>query len=337
MSSTDIPVASEAVEVAELSKPVGSSTSQEESIIVPANVDTKKKTSIGPIDPATGKNMTAKDMAQAVMKAEDKPTSAKVYFDYIVENSSGAVLQSSRLSNIRKTLKELGADTEVIDLFKSPHITTEANAKNSNKSTTRLVQRIQTEITGVAENASDEANDEDPVIIPEYFSLKNVFNRLNSYDLSTHPTLGSVVDVMILWSARPSEIMTLQVSPESMATGYSKGENVPRLTITFLPLADAKKYLDWIQKYKEAMPLPTKDGKKYRELLRPFEGLKLKTLRSIGAEYAAYTNTSNPNITNDKELMSLRRIALRHIPQVSSAEFYSVIMHKIPEEYKLPQ
>jgi len=329
MSSTDIPKSSqvsEAIEVAD--KP----------IIVPAEVAIKpKKVSIGPLNPATGKHMTAKEMAQAVIASEDKESLAKEYMAYIIANTpEGAVLQSSRLSNIRKILKELNAAESTIDLFKAPAITSDANLKNSNKSTTRLVQRIQAETNGETVD-EDEVDGDESITIPEYFSLNNVYKRLMAYDTTLHPTIGSVVDVMILWSARPAEIMTLSVDSQGMATGYAKGENAPRLTITFLPLAQAKKYLDWIQSYKETLPLPTKDGKKYREFLRPFDNLKLKTLRSIGAEYAAYTNTANPEYTNDKELMALRRIALRHLPQVSSAEFYSVIVHTIPREYRLPQ
>lgn len=310
-------------------------------LIVPAAVVVKsKKSSIGPINPTTGRNMSTKEMALAVLAAADKEAAAKSFVDFIILNTmEGAALQSSRLSNVRKILKDLGAEQSIIDLFKAPAITTAANEKHSQKSAARLVKRIQVEISGGSEQPADDddAETEEPIFIPEYYKLKNVYSRLLSYDTTQHPTIGSLVDVMILWSARPAEIMSLQVSDEAMAVGYAKGENAPRLTVTFLPLSQAKKYLDWIQQYKETMPLPTKDGKKYREFLRPFEGLKIKTLRCIGAEYAAYCNTANKNYTNDKELMALRRIALRHIPQVSSAEFYSVVVHNIPEEYKLPQ
>jgi hypothetical protein len=304
-------------------------------IVDPVVKAVPKSRNVGPTDPKTGKPMTSKEMANAIIAAEDKQAEATRFTEHIIQNTVGATLQSSRLGNVRKALKELNASQEIIDSMKVPEITIEANDKASNKSANRIVKRLQTEITGVDTSLDDDDTQDEPVSIPDYFSLQNVYDRLIAYDTTQHPTLGAVVDVMILWNTRPAEIMTLSVTDDSMATGYVKAENLPRLTITFLPLQQAKKYLNWIQSFKETLPSPTKDGKKYRQFLEQFPGLKIKTLRVIGAEYAAYCNTSNPDHTTDKELMALRRIALRHLPQQSSAEYYSVIIKTIPGEYKL--
>ncbi|RIB28226.1 hypothetical protein C2G38_2028738 [Gigaspora rosea] len=124
---------------------------------------------------------------------------AKAYALALSAKNANAGL--SRLSRLRRELRNLGALPAIVEATKFPDITEEAN-------------KIQRDNQKKAEaNCID---------YPDHFTLESVKERLDSYDTSTLPDLQALADVMIMLCIRPAELTTLRIT-DARVTGAVYG------------------------------------------------------------------------------------------------------------------
>ncbi|CAG8811870.1 12707_t:CDS:2, partial [Gigaspora rosea] len=113
---------------------------------------------------------------------------------------------SSRLSRLRRELRNLGASFEIIKATKFPDITKEANEIQKNRR--KYVEAFE------------------KIDYPDHFTLESVKERLDKYDISTPPDLQALADVMIMLCIRPSELTSLHIT-DAGVTGYAKNRGQP--------------------------------------------------------------------------------------------------------------
>ncbi|PKK58053.1 hypothetical protein RhiirC2_796938 [Rhizophagus irregularis] len=258
-----------------------------------------------PIRP-TGKREEGRDtvdkIAQEIMDNDFPPDSAP-----------NPVAGDSRLTLLRKKLRNRGADHSKIEVTKIPHITTESN-------------KIQ---------ARQLVLDEDEgVDWPEHFLLEPVQERLEKCDFSLSPSKEDLVDVMIMLSMRPADVAGLSIDKYEASdeiwydpkfswycTGYSKtkeetgvGEPRPFLSMEKDPIR-AKEFLAWIQK---AIPEKFTFLQKNKSgivnvnpinLVLAKHGITSNKLRKIGADHASRIHRGK----NDSRRQRLRKLACRQV------------------------
>ncbi|CAG8646069.1 9514_t:CDS:2, partial [Paraglomus occultum] len=98
---------------------------------------------------------------------------------------------SSRLSRLRKELRNIGASSQIIEATKFPDITEDANKIQRNNRKKAETKRIN---------------------YPDHFTLESVKERLDSYDTSTVPDVQALADVMIMLCIRPAELTSLRIT-----------------------------------------------------------------------------------------------------------------------------
>ncbi|CAG8827866.1 6076_t:CDS:2, partial [Gigaspora margarita] len=123
---------------------------------------------------------------------------AKAYALALSAKNANAGL--SRLSRLRRELRNLGALPTIVEAMKFPDFTGEAN-------------KIQRDNQKKAE-----ANHID---YPDHFMLESVKERLDSYNISTVPDIQALTDVIIMLCIRPTELITLHITNTGV-TGYAK-------------------------------------------------------------------------------------------------------------------
>src|SRR6185369_2896546 len=135
---------------------------------------------------------------------------------------------SSRLSRLRRELKNLGASFDIIEATKFPDITEDAN-------------KIQ----------SDNLKKAKTIDYPDEFTLESVKERLDAYDLKTPPNCQALADVMVMLCIRPAELKTLRIT-DAGVTGYAKNRGQPDIPRKFRSMEKnqerAKELLTWIQR-----------------------------------------------------------------------------------------
>ncbi|KAF0434159.1 hypothetical protein F8M41_004931 [Gigaspora margarita] len=136
---------------------------------------------------------------------------------------------SSRLSQLRRELKSLGALYAIVEATKFPDITEEAN-------------KIQRDNQKKAE-----ANRID---YPDHFTLESVRERLDGYDVSTLPNLQALADVIVMLCIHLAELTTLCIT-DAGVTGYAKNQGQPDIPRKFRSMEKnqerARELLTWIQ------------------------------------------------------------------------------------------
>lgn len=259
------------------------------------------------MNPANGDKMPIARVAELIAKHTDPVNTALYATSIILGSTTSITLLSSRLAAIRKAIKPYNVGKEVNDALKVPEITTAAN------------------------DARADALPSRKVVVPTRYLLDVIRPRLDEYDINSEPTMDAVLDVMLVWSARPSEMSTLSIDEGGSVLGYSKGRNdtTPRNLLTFIPTERAVELLRWVQPYvkKDASlnPASPKGSLRYRNHIRPL-GIKIKDMRVIGANHAATANL--PEDATEAQRIHLCRRALRHklgAVSKSSAEYYMVI------------
>ncbi|CAG8819984.1 26828_t:CDS:2, partial [Dentiscutata erythropus] len=137
---------------------------------------------------------------------------------------------SSRLSRLRRELRNLGASFQIIEATKFPDITKDANEIQKNR-------RIFVE-------------EFERIDYPDHFTLESVKERLDSYDTSTLPDLQALADVMIMLCIRPAELTSLRIT-DAGVIGYAKNQSqmdTPRKLRSMEKNQErAKELLTWIQ------------------------------------------------------------------------------------------
>ncbi|RHZ81858.1 hypothetical protein Glove_117g523 [Diversispora epigaea] len=135
------------------------------------------------------KKETIGDMAQQVLrdKLSIRDVRAKAYA--LALSALNVNAGSSRLSWLRRELRNLNASLEIIEATKFPDITKDANEIQNNRR--EKVRRID---------------------YPDHFTLKSVKERLDTYDISTLPNYQTLADVMLMLCIRPAELTTLRIT-----------------------------------------------------------------------------------------------------------------------------
>ncbi|CAJ0752662.1 1098_t:CDS:1, partial [Entrophospora sp. SA101] len=134
---------------------------------------------------------TIGDMAQRFLqdKLSIRDIRAEAYS--LALSASDANAGSSRLSRLRRELRNLNASLEIIEATKFPDITEDAKQNQSDN------------------RKKAEANCID---YPDEFTLESVKERLDVYDIKTLPDCQALADVMVMLCIRPAELKTLRIT-----------------------------------------------------------------------------------------------------------------------------
>ncbi|RIB10038.1 hypothetical protein C2G38_2207229 [Gigaspora rosea] len=200
---------------------------------------------------------------------------------------------SSRLSRLRRELRNLGVSSEIIDATKFPEITREANEIQQNRR--KFVEAFER------------------IDYPDYFTLESVKKRLDKYDISTPPDLQALADVMIMLCIRSAELTTLRITDIGV-TGFAKNRgqlDIPRKFRSMEKNQErAKELLTWIQNAISSGQIgdPGKPGCKwFNRFLKDYD-LIPRHLRKLGAVYGAVVHGAQ----NPAHVMTIAGECLRH-------------------------
>ncbi|RHZ54556.1 hypothetical protein Glove_426g31 [Diversispora epigaea] len=184
---------------------------------------------------------------------------------------------SSRLSRLRRELKNLGALPAVVEATKFPDITEEANYTCPNKIQMDNLKKAKT------------------IDYPDEFTLESVKERLDAYDINTPPNYQALADVMLMLCICPAELITLHIT-DAGVTGYAKNRGQPDIPQKFRSMEKdqkrARELLTWIQcaiSSGRMEDLGKPGAKWFNRFLKDFD-LIPKHLRKIGAVYVVVTN-----------------------------------------------
>ncbi|CAG8634484.1 10370_t:CDS:2 [Cetraspora pellucida] len=172
---------------------------------------------------------TIGEMAQQILqnKLTIRDVRAEAYALALLAKNANA--GSSRLTRLRRELRNLNASLEIIEVTKFPDITEDANkiqSVNRKKAKAKCID------------------------YPDEFTLESVKERLDAYDIKTLSDCQALADVMVMLCIRPAELKTLHIT-DAGVTGYAKNR--------------AKELLTWIQHAisSERMGDPDKPGVKW--------------------------------------------------------------------------
>jgi len=297
--------------------------------------------------PPVGPNgITIWEAARATLASADPVSTAAEYADYFSYTAPSYTTAFSRLAHYRNYLRVERAPRRVIEAAKKPEISHAYNDRARNpyftfededdESDQPYYDLDEEELTPEVSPAPRARRGRGEVrrlsgartvTIPPGMDYESVRARLESYDTSAPATEAAVIDVMMAVSARPVELMRLDIAGGNVI-GYAKGRRgEPRPLVSMTDFMSAVDLLQWAQTSiaDGAAPDPgTPYGARvYRKHLQPMN-LALKDLRVLGAEYASRAN-AGPRAT-DAEKIAWRRAALRHDPRsVSAAESYAIV------------
>ncbi|CAJ0756047.1 21320_t:CDS:2 [Entrophospora sp. SA101] len=118
---------------------------------------------------------TIGDMAQRIL--QDKLSIKDVRAEAYTLSAKNANAGSSRLTRLRRELRNLNASLEIIEATKFPDITEDANKIQSVNRKKAEAKRID---------------------YPDVFTLESVKERLDAYDIKTLPDCQALADVMVM-------------------------------------------------------------------------------------------------------------------------------------------
>ena len=143
---------------------------------------------------------TIESIVQRIVRDNLGEKEVKAIAKALTVTSPNPVATTSRLSRLRRELRELNAPEKIISAILDDKTTCASNKIQKER-------RVQRENEGID--------------FPDHFSLESVKERLDGYDVSNAPNLQALADVMIMLCIRPAEIKDLRISNGSV-TGYSK-------------------------------------------------------------------------------------------------------------------
>ncbi|CAG8509883.1 3599_t:CDS:2 [Dentiscutata erythropus] len=154
---------------------------------------------------------TIGDMTQRILrdKLSIRDVRAKAYA--LALSAKNANIGSSRLTCLRRELRNLNASLEIIEATKFPDITEDANKIQSVNRKKAKTKRIN---------------------YPDKFTLESVKERLDAYDLKTLPNYWALADVMVMLCIHPAELTTLCITNAGV-TGYAKNRGQPDIPRKF--------------------------------------------------------------------------------------------------------
>lgn len=187
-------------------------------------------------------------------------------------------------------------------------------------STSTVKDEIVADTIEEREEATAENGEKDFNINP-YFNFESVYNRLVDYvkNIDTLDITNNVIaDVMINFSARPSELYNLVLS-NGMVSGQSKTRGAEIFTkfVGLLPFEESKILLDKIKQHPEMAPVGIRRVGQFGRFLKRFEMIP-RQLRAIGAEYSSMSET------NKIKRLRKRQAALRHKDLSTSLMHYDI-------------
>ncbi|CAJ0837431.1 13632_t:CDS:2, partial [Entrophospora sp. SA101] len=221
---------------------------------------------------------TIGDIAQRILRDKLSVRDIRAEAYALALSAKNANAGSSRLSCLRRELRNLGALPAIVEATKFPDITEDAN-------------KIQRDNQKKAE-----ANRID---YPDHFTLESVKERLDEYDIKTLPDCQALADVIIMLCIRPSELTSLRIT-DAGVIGYAKNRgqlDIPRKFRSMEKNQErAKELLTWIQNAISSgrMGNPGKPGVKWFNRFLKDYGLIPKYLRKLGAVYGAVVHAKNP-------------------------------------------
>ncbi|CAJ0901021.1 2574_t:CDS:1 [Entrophospora sp. SA101] len=254
---------------------------------------------------------TIGDMAQRILRDKLSIRDIRAEAYALALSALNANAGSSRLSRLRRELKNLGASSEIIEATKFPEITGEANEIQQNRR--KFVETFER------------------IDYPDHFTLESVKERLDEYDVSTSPDFQALADVMIMLCIRPAELTSLRIT-DAGVTGYAKNRSQIDTPRKFKSMEKnqerAKELLTWIQHAISSgrMGDPGKPGVKwFNRFLKDYD-LIPKYLRKIGAVYGAVIHCAK----NPAHLMTIAGECLRHNPDnhTSPVQNYVVVNYR---------
>lgn len=267
--------------------------------------------------PVGADGKTISDMAREIMGAADPGLKAHETTEYLIASTTDFVKANSRLSHLRRALRDLKAPEAVVG-----------------RTQRREVSKAANEWKDMGFAAPGGLMHNGPVQHPHY-QREAVLGRIAKMDTKRAPTKQDVINIMVALCMRPAEVKSLQIT-EKGVTGFAKGaisgDFRPRPFASILERERATELLGWVQRAISSHKLPdpgTPGSKPYRTLLAPYN-LKPKDLRAIGA------NIYSESAQCDAERLYQRRLALRHLNLgPSAAERYSNVRQ--PEQVPDPE
>ncbi|CAH1768433.1 11756_t:CDS:2, partial [Entrophospora sp. SA101] len=254
---------------------------------------------------------TIGDMAQRILQDKLSIRDVRAEAHALALSAKNPNAGSSRLSRLRRELKNLSAPSEIIDATKFPNITKEANEIQQNRC--KFVEAFKR------------------IDYPDHFTLESVKERLDKYDISTPPDLHALADVMIMLCIRPAELITLRIT-DAGVTGYAKNRGQPDIPQKFRSMEKdrerAKEFLTWIQNAISSgrMGNPGKPGAKwFNRFLKDYD-LIPRHLRKLGAVYGAVVHKAG----NPGHIMTIAGECLHHNPDnhTSPVQNYVIVNYR---------
>ncbi|CAG8473954.1 8110_t:CDS:2 [Paraglomus occultum] len=173
---------------------------------------------------------TIKEIAQRILRDKLGEKDVKAEAIKLAKSALNEVAGSSRLSRLRKELRNLNAPYNIVEATKIFEITDKSN-------------KIQTSRRKIAE-------DFEKIDYPDHFTLESVKERLDKYNIKTLPDSQALADVMIMLCMRPAEVTTLRIT-DAGVTGFAKNRGQPDIPRKFRSMEKnqerAKELLTWIQ------------------------------------------------------------------------------------------
>ena len=181
--------------------------------------------------PKQSKEETIGDMAQRILRDKLSIRDVRAEAYALALSAKNANAGSSRLTRLRRELRNLNASLEIIEATKFPDITEDANKIQSVNRKKAEAKRID---------------------YPDEFTLESVKERLDAYDIKTLPDYQALADVMVMLCIRPpAELKTLRIT-DAGVTGYAKNRGQPDIPRKFRSMEKnqerAKELLTWIQR-----------------------------------------------------------------------------------------
>jgi len=180
--------------------------------------------------PKQSKEETIGDMARRFLRDKLSIRDIRAEAYALALSAKTANAGSSRLTRLRRELRNLNASLEIIEATKFPDITEDANKIQSVNRKKAEAKRID---------------------YPDEFTLESVKERLDAYDIKTLPDCQALADVMVMLCIRPAELKTLRIT-DAGVTGYAKNRGQPDIPRKFRSMEKnqerAKELLTWIQR-----------------------------------------------------------------------------------------
>ena len=239
------------------------------------------------------------EAVENIMKGADVDAELR----YIQSISKTATASNVAVSAIKKELKLRGYTSGVEDISRS-------EVKDE-----IVFDTIEERAEATAENG------EKLFYIDPYFMAEHVIKRLLDYVENTDTlqiTNAVIADVMINFSARPSELYNLELI-DGFISGQSKdrGNNTYTKYVGVLPFDQSKLLLDKIKQHPEASPAGVRQAGIFARFMRTYK-MTPSQLRKIGAHYASMGER------NKIKRLRKKQEALRHKSLGTSILHYDI-------------